>query len=602
MAGMRPLVSMASIAAIGFVIGLSGTRWITGPDHARVSAPAMERTAERTLDLHRHDLPIPADAAAKSAFSGLVELLKRRPPSAAWDHQIVATLDKWTSADFLASADEFKALLKAGDVLSNARSCELADAWMDRWLQIDPRGAQRFLRSSSFLADLPILELEGWPMAEKAQSGLGGVFQALARRQPEWTREVIAEMTSAGQRAIGAHVLMNEVAGRNPALAERFLPSFVDSAERSPALSGYVRGLVEKDVSAGYEVAMAEPLGALREELLRTVFWRAGRVGVNEAQKLLDRIEQPDVQRIYAAEALSAIGFEQREDALPFIKDQSERMAARGDWNLDQSRWASSVEVVSRGPQARGLAEWALSFTADTKRTMFSRIAGTWSARDPEAFGTWLKENALLLDPVAVDRLESALANIARRDPNAALTWSETLPAGPVRDFARFQVAVEAGGDIDVERSAAAYQPVAFMDKTGAMARRIAASMVAKSGEAAAKWADQLPPGPARLAALETLTAKWSSEDPRAAADWLQRMPAGADRDSLVRTYSSQVAIADPRTAALWAEQVTEPALRTEAASKVYSHWSVADPIAARDWLRNLAGVDQSAVSRILRR
>jgi hypothetical protein len=426
------------------------------------------------------------------------------------------------------------------------------------------------------------------------------VFQALSRREPESARRIIADLSSADQRAIGAYVLLTELSERNPALAEQMLASFAQSPERPTALSGYVRGLVTRDVSAALDVALAESPGFMRGELLRTVFWRAGKNGISETRELLDRIKEPDVRRTYAAEALIAIGFEQREDAIPFIQEESEKMAARGDWAVDQSHWAWSVEVVSRGPRASALAEWALGFSADSKRAMFSRIVGTWSGRDPAGFCSWVKEHAASLDAVAVDQLGSAVKNVVRNNPAAARAWSETLPAGQIRDLARFQVALDAGAEMDVAQGVLAYQSVAAVDQSGALARRFVASLLEKSGDAAAEWAMQLPVGPTRSAALETLAGKWSAADPRGAAEWLQRLPAGHDRDSVVKTYTSHVAIADPQTAALWAEQVVEPKLRTEAATEVYRIWSVADPISARHWMRDLAGIDDAAVQRIL--
>jgi hypothetical protein len=376
---------MVSVAAISFAVGWSGIRWIAGSSMGGGREVARREANTRVTELQLNDRSFPTDPVAKRTISGLGKLLAQRP-SAARDHAIVAALDTWTSADFEASVDELTALLKKWNGPFSSRSCELADAWMDRWLQIDSRGALRFLRDSSFLAGLPLLELAGWPTFEKAQSGLGGVFQALSRREPESARRIIADLSSADQRAIGAYVLLNELAERNPTLAEQVLASFAQSPERPTALSGYVRGLVSRDVSAALDVALAESPSFLREEMLRTVFWRAGKNGINETRELLDRIKEPDVRRRYAAEALSAIGFEQREDAMPFIIEESEKMAARGDWAVDQSHWASSVEVVSRGPRASALAEWALGFTADSKRAMFSRIVSTWSGRDPAGF------------------------------------------------------------------------------------------------------------------------------------------------------------------------------------------------------------------------
>src|SRR5690606_24277920 len=104
------------------------------------------------------------------------------------DHSLAAVLLKLEPADFSAGAEEMVKLLKT--CRETTSPAELAEAWMDRWLELDPGGALRFLSSSTFLADLPGRDLPNWPLETLADSAIGGAIKALSRRKPEWMQQV----------------------------------------------------------------------------------------------------------------------------------------------------------------------------------------------------------------------------------------------------------------------------------------------------------------------------------------------------------------------------------------------------------------------------
>ena len=525
-----------------------------------------------------------------------------QPGSMARDHALAAALLKLDAADFSAGAEAMQALFKRSQRPDDLEAEQLAEAWMDRWLELDTPGALRFLSSTPFLAQLPVRELVGWPIDEKIHCAQGGILAALARRQPEWTQQALAETPSGSVREIGVYALLKEVAKGDAARTARFLASFANGADRAAALTGYVTALVDADIRSGYDKASAEPPGMLRENLLRLVFARAGERGVSTARDLLDQIDDPAMRRQHAPTALLAIGFDQREDALPFIIEESERMAATSGWNTEDARdWASSVDVAARGPQARAFAEWAAGFEPDADRKMFGQIVIVWAGREPATFRNWLKEHAETLDAAAVKTLDGALANLARRDLPAARTWSETLPAGALRDQARFQVALASGAEGDVAHAATAYRSVAGNDTKGALAGQLAKLLAQHDGAAAADWALTQPVGPARTAALAAVAETWSERDPHGAAGWLEQMPAGAERDSALQKYATRVVVADPESAAQWVGQMADPTLRIATAEAVFNRWHIQNPVAARAWLRSLPGMEGSKVAKSIR-
>lgn len=528
--------------------------------------------------------------------------LSEQPPSLTRDRTLAAALLKLEAADFPAGADEMLTLLKGLSGLRDtaAKPAELAEAWMDRWLELDAPGALRFLSSSSFLADLPEEGLSGWPLEVLAECGLGGVIKALARRHPEWTRQTLEKMEAGERRETAIFILLREVAQGGVAKAASFLATFADGPDRRGAVDGYVTGLITTDVRSGFERAWAEPPGPLRDELLKLVFFRAGESGLDVMGELLERIDDPAVRQESLAWGLRAVGAGGRKEAFPLIQQESERMAASGEWNANTSAWVRTVDVASRGARARELAEWAVDFAADTDRKMFAQIAENWVGRDPLEFKTWLSERAATLDASAVEKLAEPLASLVRRDLAAARAWSETLPSGPLRDQARFQVALR-GGDGDLAYAEAAYQPLAASDANGTLAGQLARVLANKDCAAAGEWAMRQALGAARTAALRQVGEAWSEYDPHAATQWLEQMPLGPDRDTAVGSYASAVVRADPEGAAQWAEQVADPVPRTNTAVDVYYYWSKESPAAARAWFRGLSGVDEDSIPNFLR-
>lgn len=590
---MRLLVWMFA-GAVSFAVGWSGTRWIAQP------APVLKQTVSTVeeesvaLDSSASSKPQTPGDATEERMEALAALCEQ-PDSLTRDHALVGALLKLEAADFPAGTDEMLALLKR--LKGTVKSADLADAWMDRWLDLDAPGALQFLSTSSFLAEIPTPVDLGWPLETLAEGGLGGVFRALARREPEWTRQTLANMEPGKRREVAIYTLLREVAQGGVEKAAGFLATLGDGPDRRGAVTGYVTGLITTDLRSGFERAWTESPGPLRDDLLRRVFCRAGESGLAVMGELLDRVDDPAVRWESIAWGLRAVT---SEDPVPLIKQESDRMAAAGEWNVDTSTWMSTVDVASRSPRARALAEWAVDFAPDGERKMFARIAENWAGRNPVEFKEWLSERAATLDASTAEKLAQPLAALAQRDLVAARAWSDALPPGPLRDQARFQVALR-GDDGDLAYAEAAYQPLAAGDAKGTLAGQLARVLAGKDSAAAAEWATGQPLSAARIAAIRQVAETWSGRDPHGAAQWLGQMPIGTERDTAVGSYASAVVRADPEGAAQWAEQVADPVQRTKTAVEVYYFWSKENPAAARTWFRSLSRVDEDTIPDFLR-
>jgi hypothetical protein len=359
-----------------------------------------------------------------------------------------------------------------------------------------------------------------------------------------------------------------------------------------------VAELAKQDAMAAFEIAKAESTPWLQNEQMRLVFREAGSRSLAEAKALLERFEKPEERAEWALAALNAAAYESREDTFPFLKEEATRLAEKLGEKAKFERWNYFVGLD--GPQAPALAEWALNFVPDKEAHLFRELGAQWARESPKEFAAWVNEHAAEFDSGQKARVGAAIAALSY-SPEAMRDVAEALPAGPLRDQARFQVALDASKNGDFAQAAEAYRTVAPTDKSGALAAGVAFGMATKNGAAAAEWAMQLPEGKARSEALRSVAQMWSQRDVKGAAAWLEAMPAGGERDQAVKIYATTVVVSDADGAAQWVTQVADPVLRQQTAKTVYERWRIQDPIAARAWLRELPGISEGMRGQILR-
>jgi hypothetical protein len=593
-------VPVVFTALAGFMAGFAAMRVmkIEAPEAIPGNSATMGqvRPASRAMD---------ASSPEKSRVSGLIALLEK-PSSNARDIALYRTLQEFDAADFQSGADDFLALLRRRAEMNGAE--DLGEAWMDRWLEIDPAGALGFAAKSGMIEQLD-------PKGEWLQNrwlrspAYSGAFRAIARKHPEWAKARLADLKAGPQRDLGVYLLLNQVAQADAVKARQFLAGFSGGPNRSAAVDGYVRGLASVDARAGFEAAITEPPGPFRDKLLTFAMQNAPRHGVAAVRELLDRIDDPAQRRELARSALSSFAEKSSESPLPWLKKESAQLAATG--GPDADKWMTALEL-SRASERSETASWALALSRDPKREVFSAIVGTWTWRDPEGFQTWLAESATKLDASAIESLHLPLMDFVSRVPAQTQKWADALPSGPLRDQAQFTLALASGAEGDLAHAEAAYRAVATSDTKGYMARHGVFAVAGHDGvygrhrdiawgSAPAQFVMALPPGPGRTLAIQTVADLWGENDPKRAAAWLNEMPMGAERDTAVHQFVKQVVNANPGVAADWVEQVADPATREKAAQDMFQAWSGNDPVAARAWLRALPGVREEWKARFLR-
>ncbi len=146
------------------------------------------------------------------------------------------------------------------------------------------------------------------------------------------------------------------------------------------------------------------------------------------------------------------------------------------------------------------------------------------------------------------DLSQRLLHRWAVSDGHAAAAWAEQLPAGPMRETALSEVAIDWANS---------------------------------SLSDAATWAHQLTSAPERAATMLAVANEAVRSDPVQALSLAAEMSANPQRDQLIRHAAMEWAVQDGDAAAKWARQITNPSLRDQVLADVATAWSDHDPISA---------------------
>jgi hypothetical protein len=571
-------------AACGFLAGFAATRGKMQKDGSmRFSPPKLPANAVAVLQ--------PADSSrlAKEAVSSLLALADK-PRDHANDHAFCVTLDAMGAEALRQSAPQMVAMLRK--LAKEQRFAgQVGEAWMQRWLEVDAPGALEFLSAARLFDALdPKDDWQGF-------GGFGlpflGVFTAVARKDPEWTRAYLARLEPNAQRNCGVHHLAIVAGTLGPPRSQQLIAEFLTGTNRAAALEGFVKGLAERDPGEALNLAMAEPKGPLRGKLIDHLLWHASIAGTDAVRALIERAKDPRERAHIAGRAIGNIAYRTRAHVLPWLKEEIERDTSATSGSDFRQRWDWALQCVFDAGDHRASADWALTLKGDPEQNALARLTHQWGSTEPDELRRWLSENAERLDADAVTRISGALQPFARKDPKAAWDRAGSLPPGPLRDAMRFQAALAQARGGNAEHARAAYESVAHEDKTGEMAKKMAAILADQDRPAAVHWAMNLPPGNARAAAVRTIMENWTWRNPAGVAQWITDLPAGSDRDVVVEEFAANVIQSDPPTAAEWVLEIAGEKARENAASRVYWKWRMESPGAAAAWVKTLPGVSE---------
>lgn len=307
------------------------------------------------------------------------------------------------------------------------------------------------------------------------------------------------------------------------------------------------------------------------------------------------------------------------------IRDQMRGNRANGDqWRLFQYAWGAAD-----GQGA--LAAAAKIENKENRAGALSQALSGWASADPSTAIAWLGQ---IENPDEKNQLQASLVGgLADHDIGIASRYVMDLAAaGDPRAASHMEtVASEQLRKEGPEGAARWAESLPAGDLKGAALGRVATSYVANNPEAAAAWASQfaavdygvravaevgeewaeqnptaavtwlqgLGDGKAKSDGMYSALGEWARRDPTAASQYLVDMPQSPLKDTAVHGFVRRVAWEDPESAIAWARSIAQESTRRDAMTRAAQAWFIRDREAALQWLPS-SGLPPEAQKRVL--
>ena len=212
---------------------------------------------------------------------------------------------------------------------------------------------------------------------------------------------------------------------------------------------------------------------------------------------------------------------------------------------------------------------------------LISLFVGRWAELDPQAAIAYAQTL-----PAGTARnwaMTSAVGGWAEHDATAATAWVQQLPAGPARDQA-MQTIVSALADKDPQAALAFLQNLPAGRNRQNLYWPIFSRWTMTDPVAAAERAMQMPGGANRDTALQVVGSNWANQDPEAAFAWANTLPAGQGRNNALQNILASWANKDPQKAAAIITALPPGPVRDQSISNVARQWAQTDARAALKW------------------
>jgi hypothetical protein len=210
-----------------------------------------------------------------------------------------------------------------------------------------------------------------------------------------------------------------------------------------------------------------------------------------------------------------------------------------------------------------------------------------WGAMD----GAGAIEHAATLEGDRKTRfLAEALTGWASKDPTAAMAWLSTQEEGDAKN--RYQWSLVGGlADHDIGMATDYVYQLSNQgnkEATGYL-ETVASEELRKNGTAGATlWAERLPDGALKGAALDRIAGTYVHENPEAAAAWAAQFATADYGSRVIEEVGDEWAERDPKASVAWLETLPEGAGRSEGTYSAFREWTQRDSMAASQYLAAL--------------
>jgi hypothetical protein len=349
---------------------------------------------------------------------------------------------------------------------------------------------------------------EALPASLERTSAMKGVAEGWAEADPQKCLDWASNLPTTNADVL-KEALVDVSAPRNdnrqPALAAQYVDKLQDASLRNEAIQEIAVNWGSGSRTFGFNDG-ADPAAALDwlnqvatgEIYDKTVNEMVLTIGINNpalASTMIDKIADPDVHDEVANDVATLWGRAEDADA-----------ALQWAQNLPDSDQAIQDKVMNS-------------------------LIGRMALKNPVAAAA-LVENS----PNPAQFLSSAstiATGLATVDPQAALTWTDSLPDGDTKNKTLNNVLMSMSeSDFSGAWNYAANLTDASL--ANSITSNLVGSLAQKDPTQAAALVGQLPSGDAQINATSSLATTWAAEDTQGFANWVNTLPAGAQHDAAV--------------------------------------------------------------------
>jgi hypothetical protein len=593
---MRPGTSRTVLVVFGFIGGFLAAlalfaSELTRQTRSTATAAARDTDVSGSAPDGIFDEVRWKNASSKQRVEWLLESCNKKDKLGR-DHALWELISRFEPPDFLAAVADLPAFGQTMANLDNDLRAALAEAAIDRWLEVDEGSALHWLSATRAIVESGTMSLP-----EIGTADLSAIYKVLAARQPDWMFQELRHLGTEMRQENAIHALFSEVTQSAPEKARGWLKIIEKTPDAKTAAVAYVKALAARDPGRAITIVKQTEDGHARDDMIFHVVMQAAS---NHPTLLSDVVEKLDArERSFAVwNAVNQLDNASAIDPLSWIQEQLRlhpEVLALPE-NYPEIAAGRIERLVGRDPLRT--IEWVRSLPLNERASYLDGALLAWSRKDPAALLGWLGNQPAESLPATIP----GLFTCASHDPQAFARWADALPAGELRDRSELALGslyVSEGRIAEALRSAPS---TATNPDTVRLAQGLIQNVADADPHAAADWITSIPAGPMQLEVSRTLLRIWTMQKPEAAAAWVEGLPAGSLRDAAAGSLAAELAQTDPRGASLWFAQVNDPKTRNIEVASVYRPWFYKDPRRAQEWLQTVEGISESLRARLLRR
>lgn len=188
--------------------------------------------------------------------------------------------------------------------------------------------------------------------------------------------------------------------------------------------------------------------------------------------------------------------------------------------------------------------------------------------------------------------MEHTLTGWASANPSEALAWLKNLPQDQRRnldDLERSIVAGTADADTALATNLVFQMANEGNERAGRYIHTVAGEVLRSMGaENATQWAEALPDGNLKGAAMDQVAGALVNRDPEAAAAWAERFAGESYAGRVIEEVGDEWAERNPQKAVAWLQTLPANDGQRSGLRSAFDEWTERDPVGAGEYLMTM--------------